>query len=178
MRRTGVSDAIAAGLLVVCILIGVTGYYVATTYQTKTVTRTETATTRLTSTATVTVPPTATRTVLATTTSVSLTITTSIVSVYPVPENVTLAFTNVDGEYNYNIQAGSSSSSGALSGPNTLHITGLFQGQTISITASTTGAGGCRMGEHFTMELFVNGQMAAQSSSFCLGNQASITYTV
>jgi hypothetical protein len=72
MPRSGVSNAIAAGLLVVGILIGAFGFYVATTYPTKTVTQTETATTSLTSTATVTVPTTATQTVLATTTATSI----------------------------------------------------------------------------------------------------------
>jgi predicted secreted protein len=56
MRRNGVSNAIAAGLLVVGILIGATGFYAATTYQTKTTTRTETTTARLTTTAIVTLP--------------------------------------------------------------------------------------------------------------------------
>jgi predicted secreted protein len=55
MRRNGVSNAIATGLLVVGILIGATGFY-AITYQTKTATQTETTTTRLTTTATVTLP--------------------------------------------------------------------------------------------------------------------------
>lgn len=44
MRRNGVANAIAVGLLVIGILVGVTGYYVATTYQTKTVTQTATQT--------------------------------------------------------------------------------------------------------------------------------------
>lgn len=52
MHRNGVSNAIAVGLLIVGVLIGVTGYYVATTYQTKVVTRTETTTARLTTTTT------------------------------------------------------------------------------------------------------------------------------
>ncbi len=56
MRRSGVSNAVAAGLLVVGILIGATGFYAATTYQTKTVTQTETTTAKLTTTATVTLP--------------------------------------------------------------------------------------------------------------------------
>ena len=43
MGRNGVSNAIATGLLVVGILIGVTGFYAAT-YQTKTATQTETTT--------------------------------------------------------------------------------------------------------------------------------------
>jgi hypothetical protein len=68
MHRNGVSNAIAAGLLVAGVLIGATGFYVATTYQPKTATQTETATMRLTAMATVTAPPTATQTVLVTTT--------------------------------------------------------------------------------------------------------------
>jgi predicted secreted protein len=43
MRRNGVSNVIAAGLLVVGILIGATGFY-ATTYQTKNATQIETTT--------------------------------------------------------------------------------------------------------------------------------------
>lgn len=65
MRRNGAPNAIAAGLLVVAVLIGLTGYYVATTYQTKIVTQTETATVKL--------ATTATQTVLVTTNSISLT---------------------------------------------------------------------------------------------------------
>lgn len=38
MRLNGVSNATVAGLLVAVILIGLTGFYVATTYQAKTVT--------------------------------------------------------------------------------------------------------------------------------------------
>jgi predicted secreted protein len=53
MRRKGVSNAMAGGLLVVGILIGATGYYVSSTYQTKIMTQTETTTARLTTTATV-----------------------------------------------------------------------------------------------------------------------------
>ena len=44
MRRSGVSSAMVAGLLIAGILIGVTGYYVATNYPTKIVTQTETTT--------------------------------------------------------------------------------------------------------------------------------------
>jgi predicted secreted protein len=55
MRRNGVSNAIAAGLIVVGILIGATGFYAAT-YQTGTATQTETTTATLTTTATVTPP--------------------------------------------------------------------------------------------------------------------------
>jgi len=44
MRRNGVSNAIAAGFLVAGILIGLTGYYVATNLPTKIETQTETTT--------------------------------------------------------------------------------------------------------------------------------------
>ena len=42
MRRKGASNAIAIGLLVVGILVGASGYYLATTYQNKVVTQTTT----------------------------------------------------------------------------------------------------------------------------------------
>jgi hypothetical protein len=64
MHRNGVSKAVAAGLLVVGILIGAACVYFASTYQTKIVTQTETATTKLTSTVTLTVPPTMTDTIV------------------------------------------------------------------------------------------------------------------
>lgn len=57
--RSGVANAIAAGLLVVGILVGMAGFYVATTFQTRTatqtqtVTQTETTTSKLTATVTV-----------------------------------------------------------------------------------------------------------------------------
>jgi chitodextrinase len=60
MRRSGASNAIAAGLLVAGILIGMAGFYVATPYRTRTLTQTETATARLTTTATETLPTTMT----------------------------------------------------------------------------------------------------------------------
>ncbi|MGD0477927.1 MAG: hypothetical protein ABSB29_07160 [Nitrososphaerales archaeon] len=151
MCRTGVSDAIATGLLIVGILIGATGYYAVTTYQT---------TTNLVSVTTLTLN--------------------STVTVYPVPDNVTLAFIASSGiMYNYSIQAGSSSTSGTWHGIHNLTITGLFQGQTILVIAFMIGLGSsCLTGHPFTVSLFVNGQMVAQSHSVCMGNRVIISYTV
>jgi hypothetical protein len=162
VKLRGVSSLAAVVLLIVGIVIGVTGYYIATTYQTRTVTLTQTST----------------QIIRSTTTQTSVTVSTSTTSVYPVPTNVTVAFINVDGEYNYNIQAGTSTTSGVISGPASWQLTNIFQGEPISITASTVGVSGCREGEHFTLQLWVNGQLATDSSSFCGGSQASITYTV
>ena len=50
MRRKGVSNAMATGLLIAGILIGVTGYYLAAAYQPSTATRTDTTTARFTTT--------------------------------------------------------------------------------------------------------------------------------
>lgn len=151
MRRAGVSNAVAAGLLVAGILIGVAGYYMATTYQTAT-------------------------TVVSVTTSTL----TSTVSVYPVPDNVTLVFAAPSGvTYNYSIQAGSSSTSGTWYGIQSLPVTGLFQGQTILVIAYMIGHSSlCLVNQQFAMELFVNGTMVAQSDSVCTGNLVTISYTV
>jgi predicted secreted protein len=62
MRRNGVSNVIATGLLVVGIIIGVTGFYAAA-YPTKTATQTETTTAMLTTKATTTAMLTTTATV-------------------------------------------------------------------------------------------------------------------
>ena len=155
MRRNGVSDAIATGLLIAGIIIGAAGYYMASPYQTTT-------------------------TVFSVTTSIST------VSVYPVPDNVTLAFTAPSSIwYTYSIQAGSSSASGTWYGVHSLTMTGLFQGQTIFVTASMMGSisssgpvSSCLTGQQFMIELFVNRQMVAQSYSVCMGDQAILNYTV
>ena len=135
--------------------------------KTETVTSTtlETTTSEKTITSTVVSSTTQFSTLTQTSTSTS----TSTTSVYPVPNNVTLLFTNISGNYTYNIQAGPSSSSGAVNGNSSysLPLTGLFQGEKVSITATVAGTGGCSMTEHFTMQLWVNGQFAAQSDTFC-----------
>jgi len=117
-------------------------------------------------------------TVTQTLTQTSYVTSTSTTSIYPVPTNVTVLFTKVDGSYNHEVDAGTSVTSGSISGPLTLRLSNLFQGETIKITAETTGIGGCRSGETVTVELFVNGQMATQSTTFCGASSAQIAYTV
>jgi hypothetical protein len=148
--------------------------------KTDTVTSTTTQNTTSEKTTTTTVVSSTTKFLTLTQTSVSTLTATS--SGYAVPANVTLLFANMDGNYTYDIQAGSSSTSGAVgsNSPYTLQLSGLSQGQTIAITAATAGGGACRTGEHFSLQLWINGQLVAQSDSFCGDGSSSarITYTV
>jgi hypothetical protein len=148
----------------------------------KTTTTTVVSSTTRFSTLTQTSVATLTSTQFSTVTQTSVATLTSTTSVQGVPTNVTLRFTNISGNYTYDIQAGSSSTSGAMTGnsPYSVQLTGLFQGQTITITAATAGAGGCLNGQHFTIQLWVNGQLVANADSFCgYGTTgARITYTL
>jgi hypothetical protein len=148
----------------------------------KTETVTSTTTQQITSEKTILSTVVSSTTQFSTLTQTSVTTSTSTTSVYALPMNVTVLFTNIDGNYTYDIQAGSSSTSGGKAGnsPYSLQLTGLFQGQTVTITAATTSAGGCRNGEHLTMQLWVNGQIVAQSDTLCGDGTsgARITYTV
>jgi hypothetical protein len=175
MSKRGVAGIVAIALLIVGILVGVGGFYVATTYQTKTITLTHTTTELDTTTQTQTSILTSTSVVSSTTTQISFITSTSTTSVYPVPTNVTVAFVKVDGAYQYEIDAGpnvmTSTPSSALSVP----LTNLFQGEQVKITASSVGG---RVGETVTVELFVNGQMVQQSTTFVGASPAQITYTI
>lgn len=95
MRRTGVSNGIALGLLVAGILIGLTGYFVATTSQTKTTTQTETTTMSLTEPTTITQPTTITEsaTTLTQTQTQTITQTTTITTITVIagPSNIIIA---------------------------------------------------------------------------------------
>jgi hypothetical protein len=175
MSKRGIAGVIAVGLLVVGVLVGVSGFYVASTYQTKTITSTQTTTQQNTITQTQTSTLTSTSVVSTTTTQTSFVTSTSTTSVYPVPTNVTVAFVKDDGAFQYEIDAGpnvmTSTPYAALSIP----LTNLFQGEQIKITASSVGD---RSGETVTVELFVNGQMVQQSTTGTSSTPAQITYTV
>jgi hypothetical protein len=177
-----VANSIAVGLLIVGIIIGVTGYYLVSTYQTKTVSVTQTATqtntVTLTQETSFTSTQTVSTTVLTTVTAKSVKTSISTSSVYPVPTNVTLAFVNVVGYYQYTVQVGSSFNSSEGTGPYSLRINGLIPGETITITATTGNISGCQIGQVLTMRLWVNGFMVSQSDTSCGANPASITYTV
>ena len=112
-----------------------------------------------------------TQTLIVTTTS------TSSVSVYPVPDNITVAFVQVSGGYNYVITAGASTYTGSYDRPFALQIAPVFQGETISVSASLTGVAGCSIGQTTTAEIFLNGQVVAQGTQICSGINIQISYT-
>ncbi len=175
MSKRGVAGLVAVALLIIGIFVGTTGYYVASTYQTKTITVTHTTTRQDTITQTQTSISTSTLVVSSTTTKTSFITSTSTTSVYPVPTNVTVAFVNVVGSYHYEIDAGPNVLTSTPSAPLSIPLTNLFRGEQIKITVSSFGD---RMGETVTVELFVNGQMVQQSTTFTTASPAQITYSV
>ena len=119
-------------------------------------------------------------TVVSVVTSVSVTSVTSTFTstVYPVPDNVTVVFTQVSGGYNYVVTAGSTTYTGSHDTPFTLPITPVYQGEVISISASETGLGGCAIGQTVTAQLYLNGTIVAQGTEICTGSNIQITYTI
>jgi len=112
-----------------------------------------------------------------TTTSTSTTISTT--SIYPVPDNVTVFFTNISGTFDYSVTAGSLSFSGSDYNQNlTIPITPIFQGNVVSVSAYTTASVGCNIGEQVTAIIYLNNQVVAQGTTLCTGNQINISYTV
>jgi hypothetical protein len=96
------------------------------------------------------------------------------VSVYPVPSNVTVFFTGVSENYDYQMSSSSTSISG-YTGQNNLAIpvNNLFQGETLTISVSCNTVGGSSV----NAPLYVNGSMVARTGcAFSVSGQ--ITYTV
>jgi len=193
MSRYGISGGAAAFLLLFGALLGAGGYYfflvpvngyVTSAVTIRSVSTTtlqgvsQTVTQSLTTTATQTLAVTLTETLTETPTQATSSVSTSTTTVYPAPLNVTLAFTNVAGEYFYAIQTSNSSSSGTEYGNYSVQLTGLYQGELLAITGTAKGAGGCSASEHFTMTLWLNGQPVAQTVGYCSGGSATIDYRV
>jgi hypothetical protein len=115
-------------------------------------------------------------------TTISVTTTTSVSTstVYPVPNNVTVLFNQVNGVFDYSITAGSQTYTGSSGSTLSIHITPVFQGETITITASEYGGfGGCSPGVNTaTAELFLNGQIVAHGTEYCNAATLQITYTM
>jgi len=99
-------------------------------------------------------------------------------TVYPVPDNVTVLFTKVSGGYNYAITACSTTYTGSDDSQMSIRITPVFQGETITISASLTGLMGCSMGQTVTAELLLNGQVMSQGTEVCTGSNIQISYTI
>lgn len=103
---------------------------------------------------------------------------TTAISVYPVPGNVTLAFTQVSGTFDYQVTVGGVTSTGSTNQAFAIPLKNLFQGEQITAQATTTASIGCDIGETVTVQLYVAGSVAAQSVTQCTGSPASLTYTV
>ena len=104
--------------------------------------------------------------------------TTSTVSLYPSPDNVTVLFTKVSGQYSYSIAAGSQFLGGSSDVQQSFPISPVFSGEVITISASMPGFGGCVVGQTATAELFLNGTMVAQGTQVCGGGNIAMTYTL
>ena len=181
--RSAVSSLIAVGLMAVGIVIGLTGYYVATTYQTKivTVTTTQSTTTSLTDTVIQPIIQTETQIVsetftqIVTYTAVQLSTTTSTVTstyttpttIYPSPSNVTVSMTGTY-LYSYSITAGAVSYTGSSGGQETIPVTPVFQGETISISVNLNSPTfACPGGSYVNVQLYVNGHAVSNGSQVC-----------
>jgi len=181
--RPAVSGLLAIGLIAAGIIIGITGYYVATTYQTKIVTvtttlstttsLTETLTQTLTLTQTQILPETLTQTVtstalqLSTTTATVTSTYTSPTTIYPTPSNVTVDMTGTY-LYSYSVMAGSVSYTGSSSAQESVPVTPVFQGETISISVNLNSPTfACPGGSYVDVQLFVNGQAVSNGSQVC-----------
>ena len=135
------------------------------------------------STVTATVTSTSFTPVVVTETETSISVSSSTViltqDVYPTPENVTVFFVQVNGDYNYAINAGSISYTGGSNQNLNFSITPVFQGETISITAGiTAGIGGCFGYNQVTVLLYVNSSLTSRSSQVCGTSGVSISYVL
>lgn len=153
MRRSGVSNAIAAVLLIVGILVGVAGFYVAVPSQTRTATQTETTT----------APPRAGATITQVMTSTE-TQTQTIIQ----PTTQTTTYTSV------------SNSSGSLPSPATIipSVTTVGSGQQFSIGVGWNGGSA-----PYTITLYGSSSGDCNSSSTILGamsgqSQPQFVFTV
>lgn len=128
---------------------------------TTTITQTVTSTTTSTQTSTTTQSLTTTQTSFVTSTSTT--------SVYPIPNNVTVAVVASGQFENYAINAGSYDSSGSLgNGEQSFLVSPVFQNEsiTISITLSCPGS----TGPSGSASLFMDGVLVSHTSVACGGN--------
>jgi hypothetical protein len=176
MSKRGVAGLIAVGLLIVGIIVGTTGYYVASTYQTKTITLTYTTVFQQNmETQTQTSISTSISVLSSTTTQTSFITSTSTASVYPVPKNVTVSFANPGSGYtfNYQIVAGTQNFSGSSGSPVSIPVSPVFAGEQIKITASV--GGNCSGGNSVTISLYVDGNQVSTATSGCNATPGQIS---
>jgi hypothetical protein len=168
MKERGVAGLVAVALLVIGVLVGSSGYYVASTYQTKTVTLADTTIFQQNmETQTQTSISTSISVLSSTTTQTTFITSTSTASVYPVPTNVTVSFANLGSGYtfSYQILAGTQVFSGSSGSPIAIPVAPVFPGEQIKITASV--GGNCSGGNSVTISLYIDGDQISTATSGC-----------
>ena len=173
MSKRGVAGVVAIALLIIGVFVGTAGYYVASTYQTKTITLTQTTTQQETQIQTS--ISTSTSVVSSTTTQTSFVTSTSTTSIYPVPTNVTVSFTNPGSGYSfsYQIVAGTQNFSGSSGSPISIPVSPVFPGEQIKITASV--GGNCSGGNSVTIFLYIDEKQISTATSGCNATPAQIS---
>jgi hypothetical protein len=159
---------VAVALLVVGVIFGTTGYYVASTYQTKTIALSYTTVFQQNMVTSISV-------LSSTTTQTSIMTSTSTDSVYPVPTNVTVSFANPGGGYtfNYQIVAGTQNFSGSSGSPISIPVSPVFPGEQIRITASV--GGNCSGGNIVMISLYIDGDQISTATSGCNATPGQIS---
>jgi hypothetical protein len=179
MRERGVAGLVAAALLIIGVLVGTTGYYVASTYQTKTVALAYTTIFQQNmETQTQTSISTSISVLSSATTQTTFITSTSTDSVYPVPTNVTVSFANLGSGYsfNYQIVAGTQNFSGSSESPISIPVSPVFPGEPIKIIASV--GGNCSGGNSVTISLYINGNPISTATSGCNATPGQISTVV
>lgn len=172
MSKRGIAGLVAVALLIAGALVGTTGYYVASAYQSKTTVssyttifqqnmeyQTQTSISVLSS----------------TTTQTSFITSTFTASVYPVPTNVTVSFANPGSGYtfDYQIVAGTQDFSGSSGTPISIPVSPVFPGEQIKITASV--GGNCSGGNSVTISLYIDGNQTSTATSGCSATPGQIS---
>lgn len=107
-----------------------------------------------------------TQTVTDTTTSTSI--------VYPIPDNVTVAFTQVSYAPSYQMETATTVISGNIGGNSlTVPLNNLYQGEQVTINVSCNSVGG----QYVLTQLYVNGQVVARTTC-AFSSTAQIVYNV
>lgn len=100
--------------------------------------------------------------------------TTSTTVVYPVPDNITVSFTQASYGPSYQIVTATTNISGRVGGSSlSIPLNNLIQGEQVTINVSCTSVGG----QYLFTQLYVNGQVVAQTTCV-FSSTGQIVYNV
>jgi hypothetical protein len=105
-------------------------------------------------------------------------------SVPPLSTNVTVQFANVTGRYDFTVTTmdsveGRSSYGGSDNQSFSYRITPVFEGETITISASEESSINCIELQGMTVSLYLDGKVAAQGTAFgCTSSSIHFSYTI